>query len=150
MGRYKRIFAALDGATTQHLVAEHAYEIAAREGASILFGHVVDSAPFESTGIDYEALCETTKERIEEDLAEVFEQVRNCESIPEAEFQVRAGRINDTLVNRMLEPYDPDLVICGERGFSNFRYAFVGSVSTNLIHMTSCDILVIKKPKDQK
>ncbi|MEG0505053.1 MAG: universal stress protein, partial [Raoultibacter sp.] len=40
---------------------------------------------------------------------------------------------------------NPDLVICGERGLSNIKYAFVGSVSTHLIRSVRCDVLVVKQ-----
>jgi nucleotide-binding universal stress UspA family protein len=36
------------------------------------------------------------------------------------------------------------LVICGVRGLSNIKYAFVGSVSTSLIRNVNCDVLVVR------
>ena len=42
------------------------------------------------------------------------------------------------------ENRDPDLVICGVRGLSNIKYAFVGSVSTHLIRNVKCDVLVVR------
>ena len=58
---------------------------------------------------------------------------------------MRAGRITDTLSQQLIEPSDPDLVICGERGLSNIKYVFVGSVSTYLIRNIRCDVLVVKQ-----
>ena len=58
---------------------------------------------------------------------------------------MRAGRITDTLAKQLVEPLDPDLVICGERGLSNIKYVFVGSVSTFLIRNMRCDVLVVKQ-----
>ncbi|WP_417751972.1 universal stress protein [Senegalimassilia anaerobia] len=37
------------------------------------------------------------------------------------------------------------MVICGERGLSNIKYVFVGSVSTYLIRNVRCDVLVVKQ-----
>ena len=34
---------------------------------------------------------------------------------------------------------------CGERGLSNIKYVFVGSVSTYLIRNLRCDVLVVKQ-----
>ena len=56
-----------------------------------------------------------------------------------------AGRINETLAAQLIEPTHPDLVICGERGLSNIKYAFVGSVSTFLVRNMDCDVLVVKQ-----
>ncbi|OUO87985.1 universal stress protein UspA [Gordonibacter sp. An230] len=143
--RYTRIFAALDGASTQKAVAERAVALAADDHASLVFGHVVDSVPYEASGVDFEALCVEGKKRIEADLADVLAEARANAGIPSVELLVRAGRITDTLEHQLIEPTQPDLVICGERGLSNIKYAFVGSVSTFLIRSMRCDVLVVKQ-----
>lgn len=145
MGKYHKIFAALDGGSTMKGVAQRAIDLAAEEGASIMFGNVIDSVPYEASGVDFEELCKEGKTRIETELSGLLEQARNNAAIPEVDIQVRAGRITDTLSKQLIEPYDPDLVICGERGLSNIKYAFVGSVSTFLIRNVRCDVLVIKQ-----
>ena len=59
--------------------------------------------------------------------------------------RVRAGRVAETLAEQLIEPFAPDLVVCGERGLSNIKYVFVGSVSTYLIRNLRCDVLVVKQ-----
>ena len=56
MAQYQRIFAALDGASTQKAVAQRAVALAVDNGAQLLFGHVIDSVPNEANGADYDAL----------------------------------------------------------------------------------------------
>ena len=143
--RYTRIFAALDGASTQEAVAERAVALAADDHAELVFGHVIDSVPYEASGVDFEALCAEGKKRIEADLADILAEARANADIPSVELIVRAGRITDTLGHQLIEPTQPDLVICGERGLSNIKYAFVGSVSTFLIRSMRCDVLVVKQ-----
>ena len=58
--------------------------------------------------------------------------------------QVRAGRVAETLVEALIEPFEPELIVCGVRGLSNIKYAFVGSVSTHLIRSVNCDVLVVR------
>ena len=128
---YARIFAALDGASTQEAVAQRAVTLAADNHAKLMFGHVIDSVPYEASGVDFEALCAEGKKRIEADLADVL--------------AVHAGRIADTLEHELIEPFEPNLVVCGERGLSNIKYVFVGSVSTFLIRNLRCDVLVVKQ-----
>ena len=53
--RYKRIFAALDGGSTQEAVAQRAIALAAGNHAELVFGHVIDSVPYEASGVDFEA-----------------------------------------------------------------------------------------------
>ena len=127
---YARIFAALDGASTQEAVAQRAVTLAADNHAKLMFGHVIDSVPYEASGVDFEALCAEGKKRIEADLADVL----------------AAARQNpDTLEHELIEPFEPNLVVCGERGLSNIKYVFVGSVSTFLIRNLRCDVLVVKQ-----
>ena len=144
MARYSRIFAALDGASTQEAVARRAFSIAHDNDADVLFGHVIDSVPYEANGIDFAALTEDGLQRIEEALAPYLNRARNDEHVPSVDVQVRAGRVAETLVEAFIEPFKPDLVVCGVRGLSNFKYAFVGSVSTYLIRNVDCDVLVVR------
>ena len=144
MARYNRIFAALDGAATQEAVARRAFSIAHDNNAEVMFGHVIDSVPYEANGIDFAALTEDGLQRIEEELEPYFTRARNDECIPSVDVRVRAGRIAETLIESLIEPFEPDLVICGVRGLSNIKYAFVGSVSTQLIRNVKCDVLVVR------
>lgn len=145
MSQYKRIFAALDGGKTQDMVVERAIDLAAREHAELLFGHVVDSVPYEAAGTDFAALAADVKEKLEEGIADKLEAARNNPDIPGVDVVVKAGRITETLSEQIIEPFEPDLVICGERGLSNIKYVFVGSVSTYLIRNLRCDVLVVKQ-----
>ena len=135
---YARIFAALDGASTQEAVAQRAVSLAADNHAQLMFGHVIDSVPYEASGVDFEALCVEGKKRIEAELADILDAARQNPDIP-------SGRIADTLEHDLIEPFEPNLVICGERGLSNIKYVFVGSVSTFLIRNLRCDVLVVKQ-----
>ncbi len=144
MARYNKIFAALDGAQTQEAVARRALSIAHDNNAEVLFGHVIDSVPYEANGIDFAALTDDGLQRIEEELEPYLTRARNDECIPKLDVQVRAGRVAESLIESLIDPYEPDLVICGVRGLSNIKYAFVGSVSTQLIRNVKCDVLVVR------
>ena len=144
MARYNRIFAALDGGGTQEAVVRRAFSIAHDNNAEVLFGHVIDSVPYETNGIDFGALIEDGRMRIEEAMEPYFTRARSDEEVPSFELRVCAGRVAETLIEKLIRPYNPDLVICGVRGLSNIKYAFVGSVSTSLIRHVECDVLVVR------
>lgn len=150
MTNYKRIFAALDGGSTQEAVLQRAISIAEDNNADLLLGHVIDSVPYEANGIDFAALCDDGRARIEEALGDMLNAAQANEKIKSVRLEVRAGRINDTLAERLIDPFDPDLVICGARGLSNIKYAFVGSVSTFLVRNMECDVLVVKPEELQE
>lgn len=145
MAQYQRIFAAIDGASTQKAVAQRAIALAADNGAQLLFGHVVDSVPNEANGADFDALCASALQTVESDLAAELAQARANPAIPAVDVQVRAGRVADTLAGDLAKAFNPDLVVCGERGLSSIKYVFVGSVSTHLIRHMRCDVLVVKQ-----
>ncbi len=142
--KYERIFAALDGGKTQEQVALRAIQLASDNNAALCFGHVVDSMPDTLTGSDYKELSEAVKKRMKESLADILQEARDDQNIPSVEIVVQVGNIQETLHERIIKPFDPDLVICGERGLSNLTYVFVGSVSTYLIRHLRCDVLVVK------
>ena len=108
MAQYQRIFAALDGASTQEAVAQRAAALAADNGARLLFGHVIDSVPNEANGADFDALCAEGVARIEDELADELRAVRDNPAIPSVEVRVRAGRVAETLAEQLIEPFAPD------------------------------------------
>lgn len=142
--QYERVFAALDGRIDQAAVARKAVAAAHLYRASLMFGHVVEAVPTELNTIDFGDLCEAFRDKLEESLRSILEEARADEDIPDVQVRVVAGSVNETLVTRLIEPYDPDLVICGERGLTNFQYAFMGSTSKYLVRNLDCDVLVVK------
>lgn len=144
MARYRKIFAALDGGATQEAVARRTLSIAHDNNAEVLFGHVIDSSLFETGGVRRTQIADANKQAIEEALARYLNRAANDECIPSVNIQVAVGQIDETLVNDIIKPFKPDLVICGVRGLSSIRYAFVGSVSTYLVRHVECDVLVVR------
>ena len=140
MKQYRRVFAALDGGSTQQEVAERAIQIAKLNHAELMFGHVVDSVPDSLT-----ELAETVRNRLVDSLGDTLKSAEEDPDIPSVEVVVKVGRIQETIHNLMIKPFEPELVICGERGLSNITYVFVGSVSTYLIRNLRCDVLVVKQ-----
>lgn len=145
MKQYNRVFAALDGGSTQEEVAQRAIQIASLNHAELMFGHVIDSVPDSLTGTDYQELAQTIQNRLEDSLGDILKDARNNPNIPSVEVVVKVGRIQETIHNLMIKPFNPDIVVCGERGLSNITYVFVGSVSTYLIRNLRCDVLVVKQ-----
>lgn len=145
MKQYKRVFAALDGGSTQEEVAQRAIQIATLNHAELMLGHVIDSVPDSLTGTDYQELAQTIQNRLEDSLGDILKDARNNPDIPSIEVVVKVGRIQETIHNLMIKPFEPDIVVCGERGLSNITYVFVGSVSTYLIRNLRCDVLVVKQ-----
>ena len=143
MARYNRIFTALDGGDTQLAVARRALSIAHDNKAEVLFGHVIDPAELELGHVNIGEIVEKSKQSIESALERQLARAMSDDCVPSVTVEVKDGRINETLAE-MAKEFNPDLVICGVRGLSSIKYAFVGSVSTFLIRNMECDVLVVR------
>ena len=144
MARYNKIFAALDGSAAQEAVARRTLSIAHDNNAEVLFGHVIDTSKFETGGLGNEEISKNMEAKIRESISRQLSRAEKDECIPAVDVKVAMGRITETMLNDLINPFDPDLVICGVRGLSNIKYAFVGSVSTDLVRHAKCDVLVVR------
>ena len=144
MASYNKILAALDGAATQEAVIRRTFSIAHDNNAEVLLAHVIDSTLFETGGVRGEEIAKSNRDAIEKELARYLNRAKNDPHIPNVDIKVTVGNIAESLVNDIAKDYDPDLVICGVRGLSSIKYAFVGSVSTYLIRHMKCDVLVVR------
>lgn len=141
---YKTIFVALDGTEQQDFVLARAVEIAARNRAGLVVGHVIDSTALEAAGAYPSDLLDGIERAFMESIAVAVDEAKSTAGIADVRVMVRAGRIRETLKDEMLDVVDPDLVICGARGLSGIKYALLGSISSFLLRNTECDILVVK------
>lgn len=144
MARYNKIFAALDGSDAQEAVARRTLSIAHDNNAEVLFGHVIDTSRFETGGLGNDEIAENKRKSIVQAISRQLDRAAKDECVPAVDVKVAMGPINDTMLNDLIAPFEPDLVICGVRGLSNIKYAFVGSVSTHLVHHAKCDVLVVR------
>ena len=143
MARYSRILAALDDGGTRLAVARRTLSIAHDNNADVLFGHVVIGTDLEQAGVGGDEIAATNKRSIEESLERQLSRAMHDECINSVEIKVAVGRIEEELA-AMAKDFEPDLVICGVRGLSSIKYAFVGSVSTHLVRHMKCDVLVVR------
>jgi len=143
MARYNKILAALDDGDTRLAVARRALSIAHDNNAEIVLAHVINNSTLELAGLNGEKIAERCKQSIEESLGRQLARARKDECIPSVEVRVKPGRIEEAL-GELAKEVSPDLVICGVRGLSNVKYAFVGSVSTYLVRHMECDVLVVR------
>lgn len=141
---YQRIFVALDENLEESTLFEKALEIAGNNGAIVRFGHVVNTGPVEASGTYPAEFLPQLKEDFDEKVAPYLERAKNDERIKEVQYVNEVGHIRETLLEREILPFEPDLVICGARGLSPIRYALLGSVSSFLVKHVACDVLVIK------
>lgn len=141
---YDRILVALDGTPQQELVLARAIIIAATNHADLYIGHVIDSSALETSGAYPTGLLQSMEREFRESIAPQVAEAEAAPGIGRVVVMVKAGRIRETLKDDVLDEIQPDLVICGARGLSSIKYAFLGSISTFLMRNAKCDTLVLK------
>ena len=144
MARYTKILAALDGASTQEAVIRRTFSIAHDNHAEVVLAHVIDSSLFETGGVNRSQIAESNEEAIRKELARYLNRAEKDECIPSVEVKVAVGKVDEAIVHEIAEEFKPDLIICGVRGLSSLKYAFVGSVSTYIVRHANCDVLVVR------
>lgn len=144
MARYARILAALDGASTQEAVIRRTFSIAHDNDADVMLAHVIDSSLFETGGVNRAQIAEANEQAIRKELSLYLTRAEQDPHVASVEIKVAVGKIDEALVNDIAKQFKPDLVICGVRGLSSIKYAFVGSVSTYLVRHMDCDVLVVR------
>lgn len=141
---YQRIFVALDDSPSGRAVVKKAVEIAALNQAELFIGHVVNTGPIEAAKNFPPDLLPEMKEEYDSKVAHLVEEARNAEGVKAVHYQSEVGPIRETLLEKLIEPCKPDLVVCGARGLSPLKYALLGSVSSFVVKHVACDVLVVR------
>lgn len=146
MGMYKNVSVFLDGTEAQDAVMDKAIEVAAANGAKLTICHVVDSTALEAAQAQYIGeLVDGLTAAFKESIADKLDEAKANEHIASVNVEIKFGRIRETIMDEIIFPLRPDLVVCGARGLSSFKYALLGSVSTFLVRQCPCDLLVVKQ-----
>ena len=126
MEMYSNVAVFLDGTEAQDAVMDKAIKVAAVNGAKLTICHIVDSTALEAAQAQYIGeLVDGLTAAFKESIADKLDEAKANEHI--------------------IFPLRPDLVVCGARGLSSFKYALLGSVSTFLVRQCPCDLLVVKQ-----
>jgi nucleotide-binding universal stress UspA family protein len=146
---FSRIVVALDGTPAQQVLIHKAVHIAKNQHAEIIFAHVVDLTNVSLSGMSHKMMMDISTNALHEFMDPVLEEIENDPNIPSARLFITGGcNAADVLIDEVIIPVHPDLVICGSRGYNELHYTFVGSTSKQLVHKSPCDVLIIKNFDD--
>lgn len=142
--KYQRIFVAIDDSATHNIAFDKALELAAQYHASLCIGHVVNTGPIEAMGIYPPDLLPNLKDEYDTRAETLVERAKANTDIKEVIYKSEVGPIRETLIEKLIVPFEPDLVVCGARGLSALKYALLGSVSSFIVKHVDCDVLVVR------
>jgi nucleotide-binding universal stress UspA family protein len=143
------IICGIDGSADSEAAIAVAARLAERLGARLVLANVVEHvhAPYATVGglgpatVSHAPLTATLDEQVRagERLVETMAQQAGLE---QAERRVVSGFAAERLAD-LADQEDAELIVVGSRGRGAFKAAFLGSVSTSLIGVARCPVLVV-------
>lgn len=138
----RRIVVAIDGSEPSDRALAMASELAAADGAMLmLVSAISDPVTFAPTPVaGLEMVLEAEQQGAERDLAERAARLRGQGR--RVETVVRVGAAPDVVLD-VADSTDADLVVAGSTGKGALQRAFLGSVTTRLLHLLRRPLLVV-------
>lgn len=142
----KAIVCGIDGSPDSQTALGYAAELARRLEARLVLAHVVEHvpAPYAAVGPAAGAMppfFETMIER-EAEGTQMLGEMAEATGVVDAERRVVTGFPAERLAD-LADDEDAELIVVGSRGRGPLRSALLGSVSTSLIGLARCPVLVV-------
>lgn len=139
----ERILVATNNSKTARLAVDAGLEIAAKEGAELVFAHVVsvlDFAP-ESNGLD---TAPARVPRAEDDGALSAALARAAEQGVRARAELLVGYPCRQIL-RLARDIDADMIVVGSRGLGPVKGAVLGSTSRGVLARADRPVMVVRE-----
>lgn len=157
----KTILLPVDGSDPSLRALNFAAKLAAELPAPILLLHVIDELPSRQQLKHYLFLLERNPASNEAEIESVRDALsqsgakQGSEILAEAELLLKEGGVKDvstaiqdgdpaTVILRLAESGEYDLVVMGRRGRGRLEGLFMGSVSNKVLSLADCPVVTIK------
>ncbi len=142
----KKILVAVDFSDLAALLIEHAASQALAFGSEVLILHIEPPVPaFIGTEMSPPITVEPSPDentRIREELESMRKYLENKGIKTSAEYL--QGPVISTMVDTLIE-YEADLLIIGAHSHGILYRAFIGSISSGVIKVSPCPVLLIRE-----
>jgi nucleotide-binding universal stress UspA family protein len=140
---FKRILIAVDGGSAAIKAGQAGIDLARSLGAKLATIYVVDPA-VEYSG-DLSLSPDEVKEVAQEKDAEVLAKLKASLPLPDdAEHFVRVGQAA-VVIDKMAVDWGADVIVIGSHGRTGISRIILGSVSDDLVHRSSCPVIVVRE-----
>lgn len=148
---YHRILVAVDGSDEAEAAYKKAVGIAKRNNAVLNIIHVVDRRAYTPVKL-HEPYIEDAAFKYGRELLENYKKEALDAGVSEVNAYVVPGSPKKIISRDYAKQLQADLIICGAQGLNALEYLLIGSVSTNIVRSSPCDILVVRLegPKNKK
>jgi nucleotide-binding universal stress UspA family protein len=145
---HKAIVCGVDGSTDSQVAVTIAAQLAKQLGTRLVLAHVAEPAyvPY-AAAAPFGGMAGPMAQSAEIDSAEevaeqLLEQVAVDLGLTDAERRVAVGVPAERLAD-LADEEDAEFVVVGSRGRGAFKAAFLGSVSTSLVGIARCPVLIV-------
>jgi nucleotide-binding universal stress UspA family protein len=145
------ILCGVDGSADSLAALEVAGRLAGRLGTRLVLAHVVDhtQAPYAAVGAMgvggfAPPITPAPLDEIEQVGERLLDQAADELGLTEAERRVVIGLPAERLAD-LADDEEAELIVVGSRGRGAFKAAFLGSVSTSLVGVACCPVLIVPR-----
>lgn len=145
-----KILLAADGSSSSIKAARYALEFAKQTNASVTILNVgpipiMNLMTYHASMIEPDVLPQQVEERIKEHSEKILRNALEIfkDSPLKVDTHFDYGHPAETIV-QYAQDNGYDLIVIGNRGLSEIKSLFLGSVSDKVIHMAHCPVLVVK------
>jgi len=133
----------IDGSDTSYRALDAALLLSEKLGSSITVIHVMEEVPITHIGSEkmLNELLEAYKKENQDILLKCSE-IANQKGLTLKTFLLQGNPASAILDYNKKEKFD--LVIMGSRGIGTFKELLLGSVSSKIVHHSSCAVLLIR------
>jgi nucleotide-binding universal stress UspA family protein len=143
------IICGVDGSADSLAAIGVAARLAERLGARLVLAHVVEVAlvPYSPVGAGALApppMLPALRDEQEEVGARLLERMAAVVGLRDTEQRVVVGLAAERLAD-LADDDDAELIVVGSRGRGRFKAAFLGSVSSSLVGVARCPVLIVPR-----
>jgi nucleotide-binding universal stress UspA family protein len=149
---YHNILVAVDGSKESEFAFKKAIEIAKKNDAKLLLAHVIDTRTYAYAGVEIEPFERNIADRGEmfaADMLEKYKETALKEGITNIDTVIEFGSPKITIPKEIAKKYNCDLIICGATGLNAVERFLMGSVSEAITRHASCDVLIVRREKEE-
>lgn len=139
---FKKILVGYDGSENAKRALSVALDLAKKYGAEITAASVAHAPDYAATRDEVDGSIEDARRFFERGFKEVKELAEK-EGVS-LNTVVLVGHPGDALTH-LAEKEGYDLIVVGARGLSGIKRYIMGSVSTHVVRLAHCPVLVVKK-----
>jgi nucleotide-binding universal stress UspA family protein len=139
-----KILAAVDFSDLATVVLDYTVRFAKAFGSEVMILHVEPPAPaFIGTEMSPPIISEQHTEEVERIIGDLKSMVQflNDNGI-RSSYEFIQGPIVDTIINKSKE-YEADLILMGAHSHGFLYRAFIGSISSGVMKVSTCPVMVI-------